>query len=774
MNNGIDELLETLNEEQKAAAVHRGSDSLILAGAGSGKTRVLTTKIAYLLASDPGLHPSRILALTFTRKAAEEMRSRISTLVGYAKARMIQMGTFHSVFSHWLRSYADKLGYTPDYIIYDASDSRNLVKAITKELNLDEKYYKPNIVQGIISARKNSGDSPRDMENSKSTSDWLKRKHIEKLPIIYAEYLARCKRNDAMDFDDLLLNMYLLLSTDAAVLEALRNHFLYILVDEYQDTNLIQDAIIRRLKGDRTEITVVGDDAQSIYSFRGAEIDNIIRFRNHFPGAVLFKLTKNYRSTANIVELANGVIRKNSNRIPKEVVSVGEAGEKAYLFKAFNGREEAESVALQILKLHKEGVPYSEIAILYRMNAQSRLLEDELRRARIPNRIYGGISFYGRKEVKEVMAYVRLTINPNDDEAFTRIYNFPARGIGEVTFERLRAISSQEHRSLYAAAVDPVLSAMYLKGGAASRLRAFTDIIESLRRDKEELPADTFLSTVVKKSGIGDYYGDGSPESQERMENIQELISAVTEFVAGNYESGEETPTIERFVQDMALVTDQDRVDKEDRESVSLMTMHGSKGLEFGYVFLPGMEDQIIPSERALQEGNEEEERRLFYVALTRAKRRCILSYTDLRMLHGTPRQMNPSKFLIELDPALVCDVSGLFSSFGDFGSYTLPPFVQDSPPRRFPKSNPAPRSLTSLGRHPSSSDADWTERPESTESSGLSRGDRVLHNAFGKGTVLGFEDSVSGMKVRIEFDEMGPKILILKFAKLTRLEEEE
>lgn len=765
-----EELLQTLNSEQRAAVVHRGGDSLILAGAGSGKTRVLTSKIAYLLASDPQLHPSQILALTFTRKAAEEMRSRISNLVGRDRARMLQMGTFHSVFARWLRGYADRLGFTSDYVIYDTSDSKNVVKTIVREMNLDEKVYKPDAVFGIISGRKNDGTSPQEMAASKDWSLWLKKKKQEMIPAIYAEYVARCRRNDAMDFDDLLLNMYRLLATEKDLLAALRGHFRFILVDEYQDTNFIQDAIIQKLKDPGTEITVVGDDAQSIYSFRGAVIDNIIRFQNHFPGAKVFKLTKNYRSTARIVDLANGVIQKNRTRIPKDVVSVGDKGEKSLLFKAFSGREEAEMVASQIATLHRKGVPYSEIAILYRTNRQSRLFEDELRRARIPNRLYGGISFYDRKEVKMVMAYVRLIINPKDDEAFVRVYNFPARGIGDVTFEKLSAVARSEGLSLYEATQAPQSLLPVMNRGTIAKITAFADLIEGLKAEKETLPPDEFLKLVVQRSGIADLYGDDSSDSQERMDNIQELLSAVAEYVLSHDEEADEIPSIERFVQDMALVTDQDTVSEEDTESVALMTMHGSKGLEFGYVFLPGLEDKIIPSDRAVNEGNEEEERRLFYVALTRAKKRCILSFALVRALNGMTMDTHPSKFLLELDPDLIEDTTGLFS--GHFRSAPDLPFLSEPKWRgngvRTEKGSGVRSGWKKVQTEKISSD-----RPKSEGSSGgdFEVGDRVRHATFGDGTVLGFEDSVSGLKIQIEFDEMGTKNLIQKYAKLTPIE---
>lgn len=763
-----DELLHSLNEEQREATVYNGGDSLILAGAGSGKTRVLTSKIAYLLASDPALHPSQILALTFTRKAAEEMRSRISTLVGYERARLIQMGTFHSVFAKWMRVYGDRLGYTSDFVIYDTGDSKNIVKAIIRELNLDEKTYKPEAVFGIISNRKNAGESPQEMSQSKEWYSWLKKKKQEMIPAIYSEYVARCRRNNAMDFDDLLLNMFLLLSTHPDVLQVMQDHFRHILVDEYQDTNFIQDAIIRKLKGAHTDITVVGDDAQSIYSFRGAVIDNIIRFRTHFPGAKVFKLTKNYRSTHNIVNLANGVIRNNRNRIPKEVVSVGDDGEKTLLMRAFSGREEAEMVARRISRLHKAGIPYREIAILYRTNRQSRLFEDELRRARIPARVYGGISFYDRKEVKMVMAYIRLIINPQDDEAFLRIYNFPARGIGEVTFDKIATVARSEQISLYEASRSREKLIPLMSKGTVTKVEQFTDIIEGLKAKKETIPPDGFVREVIKRSGIADLYSDDSLDSQERMGNIEELLSAVSEYVLTYNDEGDELPSIEHFVQDMALVTDLDTTSAEDAESVSLMTMHGSKGLEFGYVFLPGLEDRIIPSERAVGEGNEEEERRLFYVALTRAKERCILSFALMRSINGMPMESSPSKFLLELDPDLIEDLTGITGS-RNYSPDTLPPFVTATPQQ---SSTPQPaKQLTLLGRRKkeeSTVDTSSNIYLSPGDTGGFEEGDRVMHDVFGEGTVAGFEDSVSGLKILIDFDEVGRKKMIRKYAKLT------
>lgn len=742
-----EQLLQSLNEEQRQAVLHQGSDSLILAGAGSGKTRVLTTKIAYLLSQ--GVPPSRILALTFTNKAAGEMRERIGAMVGSELSKMLQMGTFHSVFARWLRQFGHRLGYTSDYTIYDATDSRTLVKVIIREMQLDDKRYKPNNIQSLISAAKNDGISPNEISSPK----------LDKLPVIYSEYEARCKRANAMDFDDLLLNTHRLLKNDEEVARVMRQRFSHILVDEYQDTNLVQDQIIRLLKGEDTEITVVGDDAQSIYSFRGAVLDNILHFQSHFPDTRLFKLTKNYRSTANIVGLANSLIEKNQFRIPKEVEAVAGEGEKPTLFKAFSGSAEAEMIVLQIRELIRQKVSPDEIAVLYRTNAQSRVIEEQCRNAGINYRIYGGTSFYDRKEIKDILAYLRLMTNDRDDEAFRRIYNVPARGIGQVTFDKIAALAEQHQVPLMQAALRTDLLSAELNKGALKKVADFTTLIDALSSQKDQLSPEELVWLVIRQTGINTLYQDGSIDSESRLDNMEELLSAVADYVDTRIEETGDTPTIEDFVRDMALYTDRDQ-QEDDTPRVTLMTMHASKGLEYRHVFCTGIEEGIIPSQRSWTPQDIEEERRLLYVAITRAKEHCTLSYADTRRLHGLQEICAPSRFLLDLTPKYLHDLSGLFGQ----GTREIP---RQRPPIERPQPIPTPtrRRLKPLPPEPATGPRVVTDTSSDTD---LRAGDRVSHQAFGDGTIQGFEDSISGTKVHIIFDSGKDAKFILKFAKLT------
>lgn len=737
------QLLNSLNDEQRSAVLHTGSDSLILAGAGSGKTRVLTTKIAYLLAQ--GVAPYQVLALTFTNKASAEMRTRVGTLVGSELAKMLQMGTFHSVFSRWLRQFGYRLGYTSTYTIYDATDSRTLVKVIIREMDLDDKRYNLTTVQNLISAAKNDGISPAEIAGN----------DLEKLPTIYAEYEARLKRANAMDFDDLLLNTLRLLKNDAEVGPIMQERFSHILVDEYQDTNLVQDRIIQLLKGPSTEVTVVGDDAQSIYSFRGAVLDNILSFQKHFPDARLFKLTKNYRSTGNIVNLANSLIEKNQFRIPKEVEAVAGAGEKITLYKAYSGMAEAEMTAEQIRTLIRKGVSPDEIAILYRTNAQSRVLEEQCRNAGINYRIYGGTSFYDRKEIKDILAYLRLMTNDRDDEAFRRIYNIPTRGIGQVTFDKLASVAEEQGLPLMQVALHPDLLATVLNKGALKKIQDFTTLIDALSSQKDQLTPDELVRLVIRQSGINGLYQDGSIESEGRLDNIEELLSAVADYVDIQVEETGETPTIEDFVRDMALYTDRDQ-QEDGTPRVTLMTMHASKGLEYRHVFCTGIEEGIIPSQRSWTPQDIEEERRLLYVAITRAKEECTLSYADTRRLHGTQEICAPSRFLLDLSPKYLNDLSGLF------GRSKSRPRPKPSPE---PVRTPSRRQLKPLPPEPDSTPKTVTHTAAGTD---FKAGDRVAHASFGEGTIQGFEDSISGPKVHIIFDSGKDAKFILKFAKLT------
>lgn len=759
-----EELLSGLNDEQLAAVLHSGSDSLILAGAGAGKTRVLTTKIAYLLTQ--GVAPFQILALTFTNKAAREMKARIGSLVGAPLARYITVGTFHSVFSRFIRSYADRLGYTNTYTIYDTTDSRSLVKIIIKELELDEKLYKPATIQSHISSAKNDGYTPGELAEDMLRRRQNLQKSLPHLPQIYKEYELRCRRANAMDFDDLLLNMMRLLQQFEDVRKVFHERFKYLLVDEYQDTNRVQHRIVQLLKASDAELTVVGDDAQSIYSFRGAVIDNILQFSQTFPGAKLFKLTKNYRSTENIVNLANGLISKNEKRIPKTVEAVAGEGEKILLFESFNAPMEAQQVAAQINKLISDGVDPEEIAILYRTNAQSRLLEQNLKMFGVPNRIYGGLSFFDRKEVKDVLAYLRLVINPQDDEAFRRVYNTPARGIGATTFEALADIANREQLPFITLVEHPEKLSPSIKSAGIGKLQVFGELIKVLTELTEELQPVPYLQKVIDLSGLKTLYNDGTVEGQSRIDNIAELVSALDDFINRRKEETGEEPTLEEFVREMTLYTDQD-TEEDDTPKVTLMTMHASKGLEFAHIFCVGIEEGLIPNMRSMSQAEIEEERRLFYVAITRAKKNCTICYARERMINGQLNMSSPSRFLRDLDPRYVKDNTGILSGrVQEKIREKVQAMHRDlpSPTRRVTRVR-RDRQVGSDGVSKGRDEKLAAEVPQVD----FKEGDYVYHNNFGRGEVLGFSDSVSGTKASIRFGDGQVRQLILKFAKLRK-----
>ena len=762
-----EELLATLNEEQRQAVEDLTHDSLVIAGAGSGKTRVLTTKIAYILAEGKA-GPAEVLALTFTNKAAREMRSRIATIVGEDLSRMIPMGTFHSIFARWLRSYGKYLGYDSDYTIYDSGDSRTLVKVIIRDMKLDEKDYPPKKVYGLISACKNDGLTPGSLSDSDP-----RLRRMPRFEDVYKGYLSRCFRANAMDFDDLLINMLRLLRQHPEVRDELHRRFRYILVDEYQDTNWVQNEIVKQLKGPDTILTVVGDDAQSIYSFRGAVIENILSFSNTFPGAVVYKLRKNYRSTSNIVDIANSLIEKNHFRIPKTVEAIAGQGEKLTLFDAFSGKSEAERVAEMISSSLRRGRTPEEVAILYRTNAQSRLFEEQLRNYSIPYRIYGGLSFYDRAEIKDALAYLRLVINASDDEAFRRVYNTPKRGIGDVTFSALSDLANSQKKPLMEVAADPGLMAEALKAGPIKRISDFVELINQLREAANTgMTLAEYMSHLILATRLPDMYSDDSVESLSKLDNLNELVSAVQEYEDAHYELSDDPVTIEDFVRDMSLYTDADQ--KEDgTPRVSLMTMHASKGLEYEEVYCVGLEDQLIPSDRYSEEKDIEEERRLLYVAITRAKERCILSYAQSRMTHGQLDYQRPSRFLLDLDPRYLKDHTGVTdylprsAARDEAPREVRPSVVPSSPEKSSPDIDPKPRRVRRVIRTKEEDNEPLTDRVSEAD---LCKGDRVEHPTFGVGQVEGFTQSVSGTKVLVTFDDGSRKQMILKFAKLRKI----
>lgn len=657
------EILQGLSEAQRAAVVNYDRPSLIIAGAGSGKTRVLTSRIAYMI--EQGVPPHRILALTFTNKAAAEMRARIEQMVG-DRSRYIRMGTFHSVFSRILRENAERIGYPSSFTIYEPNDVKNLLKTIVREMNLAEEKYKPNTIASRISQAKNSLITPGAYLARPACAAEDRQAQIPEFGNIYNEYCRRCKRNGAMDFDDLLLQTNILLKDCPDVLARYQEQFRYILVDEYQDTNYAQYIIIRRLSQQHGMVCVVGDDAQSIYSFRGAKIENILSFQQDYPQAEVFKLEQNYRSTRTIVEAANSVINHNARRMQKTCFSEGERGEKIRILRAYTDREEAEMVVSELRdRIRATGSNWSDAVILYRTNSQSAVLEENLRRRGIPYRIYKGSSFYDHKEIRDLMGYIRLVVNPRDDEAFKRIVNWPARGIGETTVDRIAAIAASRGCSMWEA-VDRLVeepAADAVQRAIIRKVTEFVQMIRALSMARTQLGLYELGLEIASRSGLlALYRADTSPEAASALANIEELLNSMqlfreqrdAEIRNGERPAGEEA-TIEEWLQGVMLMTDMDKEDPEDRNKVTLMTVHSAKGLEYDYVYIVGLEENLFPSQRAAEspEGMEEE-RRLFYVALTRAKVAAVISYAEMRFKWGNMEFSRPSCFLREIDPQYV------------------------------------------------------------------------------------------------------------------------
>ena len=672
MNN---EILSQLNESQRVAVEYCDGASLVIAGAGSGKTRVLTYKIAWLLekGKEPGNDPIRpwnILALTFTNKAAREMKERIGRLVGEEEARYLQMGTFHSVFARILRAEAEKIGYNPNFTIYDQSDARSLVKTIIKEMGLDDKVYKPSSVADRISMAKNHLLLPQAYQQSAWASDDASQKRPQ-VYNIYIRYAQRCQQANAMDFDDLLVQTWVLFQNHEDVRRKYVEKFHFVLVDEYQDTNFAQQAIVYQLTKERQKVCVVGDDAQSIYSFRGANIDNILNFQNQYTNARLFKLEQNYRSTQLIVQAANSLIRRNERQIPKNVFSKNEHGERLQLKPAYSDKEEAMIVTQDIKRLRKQDhCNWSDFAILYRTNSQSRSFEEQMRRDNIPYRIYGGLSFYQRKEIKDVIAYFRLIANPNDEEAFKRIINYPARGIGDTTVGKIIQTAQTYGVSLWQVIKEPVLFPMEVSKGTMTKIQAFRELIEGWMGRINTEDAYTLGHDIIMTSGISkDIYSGRNPEDISRQENLEEFLSGMQDFVESRKEEdlGDEI-YLPDFLQEVALLTDLDSDEGDSNDKVTLMTIHSAKGLEFPTVFVVGLEENIFPSPMCTNSMRElEEERRLLYVAITRAEKHCILTCAQNRFRYGRMEYDTPSRFIRDIDPELldVHSESGGGSVFG-------------------------------------------------------------------------------------------------------------
>lgn len=779
--------LNELNESQRNAVLYNDGPSLVIAGAGSGKTRVLTYKIAYLLTL--GYQPWNILALTFTNKAAREMKERIAKVVGWEVASRIWMGTFHSVFSRILRTEADKIGFSPRFTIYDQSDSKSLIKAIIKEMGLDDKTYKPgNIACSISNAKNHLISAEAYMANREVT---LSDAH-SKVPLtgeIYRRYVQRCKQADAMDFDDLLFYTYYLLKSHPDVLQKYSDGFDFVLVDEYQDTNYAQHCIVWELTKVKQKVCVVGDDAQSIYSFRGANIDNILNFKQLYNGTQTFKLEQNYRSTKTIVGAANSLIHHNNRQIYKEVFSEKEAGEPIRIFTAYSDIEEAEIVVNKICELRrKQSYEYDEFAILYRTNAQSRSFEEALRKRNIPYRIYGGLSFYQRKEIKDVIAYCRLIVNHHDEEAFKRIINYPARGIGQTTLDKITIAASDNNISLWDVAINTASYGVAINKGTVSKINLFTDFIESLTAESEQVDAGAMMMKVIKGSGImNEITQDNSPENMSRRENIEELLNGAQEFVNGRREEGgEENIRLSDFLQEVSLLSDIDESEDKDTKKINLMTVHSAKGLEFSCVFVVGLEEGLFPNQMSSISIRElEEERRLFYVALTRAEEYCFLTHAKSRYRYGKMEFSNESRFLSEIDKRFILKNENAQRDFisekhysdrlstNKFSSFSTRTTSANHPTTtRITGLTPLSKLNTRQDNNTKATPSQQTDTTTTnTNSVGIMVGNIIEHERFGIGRVTKVEGTGENTKATVEFKNTGVKQLLLRFARFKVIE---
>ncbi len=770
------DILTQLNDSQRVAVEYCDGASLVIAGAGSGKTRVLTYKIAWLL--QQGMAPWQILALTFTNKAAREMKERIGRLVGEEQARYLQMGTFHSVFARILRAEADKLGYNSNFTIYDQTDARSLVKTIIKEMGLDDKVYKPSSVADRISMAKNHLLLPQAYQQSSWAADDASQKRPQ-VSNIYIRYAERCRQANAMDFDDLLVQTWILFKNHEDVRRKYVEKFQFVLVDEYQDTNYAQQQIVYQLTQERQKVCVVGDDAQSIYSFRGANIDNILNFQSLYDNAKLFKLEQNYRSTQLIVQAANSLIRRNERQIPKNVFSKNEHGERLQLKPAYSDREEAMIVTQDIKRLKaNDRCSWSDFAILYRTNSQSRSFEEQMRKDGIPYRIYGGLSFYQRKEIKDVIAYFRLIANPNDEEAFKRIINYPARGIGDTTVGKIIQAAQAYGVSLWQVIKEPGLFPMDVSKGTMTKLQNFRQLIEGWIVRLQTEDAYTLGHDIIMNSGISkDIYSGRNPEDLSRQENLEEFLGGMQDFVESRKEEdmGDEV-YLPDFLQEVALLTDLDSDDGDSNDKVVLMTIHAAKGLEFPTVFVVGLEENIFPSPMCTNSMRElEEERRLLYVAITRAEKHCILTCAQNRFRYGRMEYDTPSRFIRDIDPELleVHGEAGGADSRKPYNNWMQNPrpvatqFKADPKPRAVaPRQQEKPvdpfgpnfkRVYNAVAPRPMAS---------APSASDLHEGARIEHQRFGVGTVVRIEGTGENTKATVEFRNAGTKQLLLKFAK--------
>lgn len=785
----MSDYINELNDSQRAAVLYNEGPSLVIAGAGSGKTRVLTYKIAWLL--ENGYQPWNILALTFTNKAAREMKERIAKQVGTERARYLWMGTFHSLFLRILHAEASHLGFTSQFTIYDTADSKSLIRSIIKEMQLDEKNYKPGMIQARISNAKNHLVSPSDYARNKEAYDGDCMAKVPALRDIYRRYWERCRQADAMDFDDLLFYTFLLFRDHPDVLARYQEQFRYILVDEYQDTNVAQHSIVMQLAKNHQHVCVVGDDAQSIYSFRGADIDNILYFTKAYPGTRVFKLEQNYRSTQSIVSAANSLISKNMRQIHKEVYSKKDQGDPINVFQAYSDVEEGEIVINKIAELRRtQGYGYADFAVLYRTNAQSRIFEEAMRKRNMPYRIYGGLSFYQRKEIKDVIAYFRLVVNPNDEEAFKRIINYPARGIGDTTVGKIIAAATDNKVSLWTVLCEPLSYALNFNKGTVSKLQKFRDLINDLINDLTQKNASELGEDIIRNSGIiNDVCQDNSPENLSRKENIEELMNGMRDFCAERQEEGNEHISLSDFLSEVSLLTDQDSDKDSNDEKITLMTVHSAKGLEFRNVFVVGMEENLFPSSMAGDSPRAlEEERRLFYVAITRAEEHCYLSYAKTRMRYGKTEFGSPSRFLYDIDtnylrlPQNLLLERQINNRGGDFRSSSNNAFqpsarpVGSSSAASFSGETPMASRKRLIGpsmpRNLRRVDPIQPSSPSSGSPTALlHEGQFIEHERFGRGEVLKVEGVGDNAKATIRFQHAGDKQLLLRFARFKVIE---
>jgi len=751
----LQDYLSQLNDSQKSPTIHKDGPVMVIAGAGSGKTRVLTFRIAYLM--EQGVDPFSILALTFTNKAAKEMKERIGSIVGESNAKALWMGTFHSIFARILRSEADFLGYSSNFSIYDTQDSERLISSIIKEYKLDKDLYKYRNIRNRISSLKNNLVTVKAYHNNQELVQQDKESRRPMFGKIYQTYVNRCFKASAMDFDDLLLKTNELLNRFPEVLNKYQQRFKYIHVDEYQDTNHSQYLIVKALADKFENICVVGDDAQSIYGFRGANIENILSFQKDYPNSTVYRLEQNYRSTQNIVNAANSVINKNLNKLDKKVWTDNEIGDKIEVNQTITDSEEGRFVASSIFEAkYNLQLRNDEFAVLYRTNAQSRSIEDALRRKNIPFQIFGGLSFYQRKEIKDVLAYLRLIVNPSDEESLKRIINYPPRGIGQTTLEKIQIFSNENNLTIFDIVENINNSDININNGTKQKLFDFVTMIKSFQIANENLNALEILNEVLKRVGVVNLLkNEGTPESISRIENIEELINAVQDFIDGQKELVDSNGSLNEFLEDVALISDLDKDIEKSEPKVSLMTIHLAKGLEFSNVYIVGLEEDLFPSALSSTTRSDlEEERRLFYVALTRAKKKIILSHSKTRYRWGKLNDCEPSRFISEIDTQFI-KYNNLLNTKIKFKKSSESRIRFKKPERKIPL-----KQITN-NDYSSNSNSEYVD---------INQGDVILHNRFGKGEVVNTEGIGGDKKAEVNFEISGLKNILLKFAKYEKV----